>query len=128
MIELTAKNVTELHRMLIAETGGSPNIRDAGLLESAVRSVWQTFGGEALYPSVEEKGARLGFSLVSNHAFVDGNKRIGMLVMLTFLELNGASIDPSVEDFTRMGLSLAAGETDYETLLAWVRENRVAAE
>jgi len=125
MIELTAKHVTELHRMMIAETGGSPNLRDAGLLESAIRSVWQTFGGEELYPTVEEKGARLGFSLVSNHAFVDGNKRIGMLVMLTFLELNAAPIDPSVDEFTRMGLSLAAGETDYEGLLEWVRENRV---
>ena len=125
MIELTAKNVTALHQMLIAETGGSPSVRDAGLLESAIRSVWQTFGGVELYPTVEEKGARLGFSLVSNHAFVDGNKRIGMLVMLTFLELNGAPIEPSVEELTRMGLSLAAGDTDYDTLLAWVRDNCV---
>lgn len=126
MIELTEKNVHDLHRMLVAETGGSPELRDGGLLESAVRSVWQTFGGEELYPSVEEKGARLGFSLVANHAFVDGNKRIGMLAMLTFLELNGAPIAPSVEEFTRMGLSLAAGETDYDGLLAWVRANRLA--
>ncbi len=126
MIELTEKNVHDLHRMLVAETGGSPELRDGGLLESAVRSVWQTFGGEELYPSVEEKGARLGFALVANHAFVDGNKRIGMLAMLTFLELNGAPIAPSVEEFTRMGLSLAAGETDYDGLLAWVRANRLA--
>lgn len=126
MTEWTTQTVSELHRMLIAETGGSPEVRDEGLLESAIRSVWQTFGGEELYPTVEEKGARLGFALVSNHAFVDGNKRIGMLVMLTFLEINGAPIDPSVDEFTRMGLSLASGETDYPALYAWVLQHRVA--
>ena len=83
-----------------------------------------TFGGEDLYPTVEEKGARLGFNLISNHAFVDGNKRIGIYIMLVFLEINGVRIHPSVNEVARVGLAVAAGEMDYEALLEWIRENR----
>ena len=74
-----------LHQLMIAETGGSVELRDIGLLDSALEGIFQTFGGVELYPTKEEKkGARLGYSLISNHAFVDGNKRIGMYIMLTF--------------------------------------------
>ncbi|MBO5312965.1 MAG: type II toxin-antitoxin system death-on-curing family toxin [Clostridia bacterium] len=124
MIKLSQENVMLLHQFLIKETGGNPNLRDEGLLNSALESVYQTFGGEELYPTVEEKGARLGFTLISNHAFIDGNKRIGMLVMLTFLELNGARITPSVSDVFRMGIGVASGELGYEELLEWIRSNR----
>ena len=120
MTEWTTQTVSELHRMLIAETGGSPEVRDEGLLESAIRSVWQTFGGEELYPTVEEKGARLGFALVSNHAFVDGNKRIGLLVMLTFFELNGVKVVTSDDELIELGLGLADGSISYDDLLDWI--------
>ena len=77
-----------------------------------------------MYPSKEEKGAKLGYSLISNHAFVDGNKRIGMYVLLTFLEINGVRIDPTEEEVARVGLAVAAGTMQYEDLLEWIRENR----
>ena len=77
------------------------------------------------YPTKEEKAARLGYSLISNHAFVDGNKRIGMYIMLTFLEVNGIHMDCTNEDVVHAGLSVAAGTMDYEGLLAWVREHRL---
>ena len=89
MIRLSKEKVLLLHRLMAQETGGSIGVREEGLLESALEAAFATFGGVELYPTVEEKGARLGYNLISNHAFLDGNKRIGMLVMLVFLEVNG---------------------------------------
>ena len=76
-------------------------------------------------PSKEEKGARLGYELISNHAFVDGNKRIGMYVMLTFLEVNGIRLECTNEEVAEVGLAVAAGQMKYDALLAWVREHRI---
>ncbi len=124
MIKFSREKVLLLHKLITEETGGDPNIRDFDLLESALESAFQTFGGEELYPTKEEKGARLGYALISNHAFVDGNKRIGMYVMMTFLEVNGIKLDPTVDDVARVGLAVAAGEMKYEELLKWIIENR----
>lgn len=126
MIRFSQEKVLLLHKLITEETGGDPSLRDIGLLDSALESAFQTFGGEELYPSKEEKAARIGFSLISNHAFVDGNKRIGMYVLLTFLETNGIHIDPTNEDVARVGLAVASGEITYEDLLAWIRENETA--
>ena len=125
MIEFSADKVLLLHQLLTEETGGDPELRDVGLLDSALKQAFQSFGGQDLYPTKEEKGARLGYSLISNHAFVDGNKRIGMYVMLTFLETNGVRIDPSNEEVARVGWAVASGEMDYDALVQWVRDNRV---
>ena len=95
-----------------------------GLLDSALEGIFQTFGGVELYPTKEEKGARLGYSLISNHAFVDGNKRIGMYIMLTFLEVNGIRLDCTNEDVVEAGLGVASGKMSYEELLAWVKTHR----
>lgn len=121
MIRFSEEKVLLLHQLIIAETGGSAELRDIGLLDSALEGIFQTFGGEELYPTKEEKGARLGYTLISNHAFVDGNKRIGMYVMLTFLEVNGIHMDCTNEDVVEAGLGVASGEMKYEDLLAWVR-------
>ena len=124
MIKFSKEKVLLLHQLITAETGGDPNIRDVDLLESALESAFATFDGQELYPTKEEKGAKLGYSLISNHAFVDGNKRIGMYILLTFLEINGVRIDPTVEEVARVGLAVAAGTMGYEELLEWIRENR----
>ena len=124
MIKFSREKVLLLHKLITEETGGDPNIRDFDLLESALESAFQTFDGVELYHSKEEKGARLGYALISNHAFVDGNKRIGMYVMMTFLEVNGIKLDPSVDDVARVGLAVASGEMKYDELLEWVIENR----
>lgn len=123
-IRLTEEKVLSLHALLTKETGGSPDLRDAGLLSSALLSAYATFGGKELYPTLEEKAARLGFSLIANHAFVDGNKRIGMLVMFTYLEVNGIVLRPTNAEFARVGLSVAAGEMRYEDLLAWILKSK----
>ena len=124
MIKFSREKVLLLHNLITEETGGDPNLRDIALLESALESAFQTFDGEELYPSKEEKGARLGYSLISNHAFVDGNKRIGMYIMLTFLEVNGIRIYPSVDEVIRVGLAVASGSMKYEELLEWIFENK----
>ena len=125
MIRLTEEKILALHRLITDETGGDPSLRDAGLLDSALNSPYQTFGGCELYPTIEEKGARLGYSLIANHAFVDGNKRIGIFALLIFLKINGYKIAPSADSVTRVTLSVASGEASYDELLAWVRENKV---
>lgn len=124
MIKFSQEKVLLLHKLITEETGGDPNIRDFALLESALESAFQTFDGKELYPSKEEKGARLGYSLISNHAFVDGNKRIGMYVLLTFLEINGIKINPDVDDVARVGLAVASGEMKYDDLLDWIIDNK----
>ena len=124
MIRLSQNKVLQLHGLVTAQTGGDPSVRDTALLNSALGSAFQTFDGAELYPTVEEKGARLGFSLISNHAFVDGNKRIGMLVMLTFLELNGIHLALDDRDIVHIGLSVASGEMRYDALLAFLRSHR----
>ena len=124
MIKFSQEKVLLLHKLITEETGGDSNVRDLSLLNSALESAFQTFDGEELYPSKEEKGARLGYALISNHAFVDGNKRIGMYILLTFLETNGIKIKPTVDDVARVGLAVAAGEMDYADLLAWILENK----
>ena len=124
MIRFSEEKVLLLHQLMVAETGGSNELRDIGLLDSALEGIFQTFGGEELYPTKEEKGARLGYTLISNHTFVDGNKRIGMYVMLTFLEVNGIHMDCTNEDVVEAGLGVASGEMNYEELLVWVKTHR----
>ena len=124
MIKLSKERVMLLHNIMTRETGGSAGLRDADLLDSALESAYQTFGGQELYPTVEEKGAHIGYSLISNHAFVDGNKRIGMLTMTVFLELNGVRINPTNESFFEAGIGVAAGKMKYDDLLQWIRDNK----
>lgn len=123
MIKFSNEKVLLLHKLITEETGGDPNVRDIAMLDSALESAFQTFDGKELYPTKEEKAARIGFSLISNHAFVDGNKRIGMYILLTFLETNGIKIRPTNEEVARVGLSVADGKMKYEDLLKWIYEN-----
>lgn len=124
MIKFSKEKVLLLHKFIAEETGGSIGVRDEALLESALEAAFAGFGDKEFYPTKEEKGARLGYTLISNHAFVDGNKRIGMYVMLTFLEVNGIRMDCTNDDVTRVGLSVADGSMKYEDLLKWVQEHK----
>ena len=125
MIKFSKDKVLLLHKLIAEETGGSVGIRDEALLESALENEFSGFGGQEFYPSKEEKGARLGYTLISNHAFVDGNKRIGMYVMLTFLEVNGIHLDCTNDEIVEVGLAVASGAMDYDALLKWVRSHRL---
>lgn len=120
MKRLSIERIKEIHSLMIAETGGLDGVRDDGLLESAVNAPFQTFDDQPLYKTIEAKAARLGFSLVNNHAFVDGNKRTDMMSMLLFLAINGAECDCSDEEIVRVGLALADGTMDDRALLEWI--------
>ena len=120
MIRFSRDKVLLLHKLMAESTGGSVGVRDEGLLDSALESAYASFDGKDLYPSKEEKAARLGFSLVSNHAFVDGNKRIVIYIMLSFLEMNGIRIHCTDSEIIHIGLSVADGTMKYDDLLDWI--------
>ena len=122
MIKLSKEKVLLLHQLIAEETGGGVGVRDVGLLESALNNAYATFGGEELYKTKEEKAASLGFSLISNHAFVDGNKRIGVYVMLTFLEAECIKMNCTNEDVVDFGLSVASGDMKYDEILEWINK------
>lgn len=125
MILLTVEEVIALHKKLIERTGGSHGLRDRNLLESAVFSAMSGFADSEAYPTVEEKAARLMFSLTNNHAFVDGNKRIGVLTMLMTLQLNNVKINYTQAELISLGLSGADGKTEYAQILDWILEHKI---
>ncbi len=124
MIKFSKEKILLLHRIIAEATGGSIGVRDEGLLESSLETAYASFDGKEFYPTKEEKGARLGYALIANHAFVDGNKRIGIYVMLSFLEMNGIRIRCTDEELVHIGLSVADGSMSYEALYQWVMEHK----
>ena len=124
---LTLIEVLELHRKIIEQSGGAFGIRDVGLLESATAQPRMTFGGEDLYPNLLEKAAALGFSIIMNHPFVDGNKRTGHAATETFLVLNGMEINASVDEQDRVVLAIASGELGREAFVEWLQQHTTPA-
>ncbi len=126
MRSLSQAQVIRLHEALLHHSGGLDGIRDMGALESAIAQPMMAFGGEDLYPTLIEKVAAIGFSLIMNHPFNDGNKRIGHAAMEAMLELNGHRIDAPTDDAEHMILAIAAGEASREELVEWLRKFTVA--
>jgi death on curing protein len=120
---LTLVEVIELHSGILAQVAGSGGIRDLGALESAISQPRMTFGGAELYPTIIEKASALGFSIVMNHPFVDGNKRAGHAAMETFMVLNRLEIKAVVDEQERVILALAAGELDRDAFTNWLRQS-----
>ncbi len=120
---LTLVEMIDLHRQIIEQSKGAIGIRDLGALESAIAQPRMTFGGEDLYPTIVDKAATLGFSIVMNHPFLDGNKRTGHAAMETFLILNGLEINTSVDEQERVILALASGEWERDAFTNWLQRN-----
>ncbi len=120
---LSKRQILLIHEQLIRETGGSQGLRDEDLLESALAAPFQSFDGEDAFPSIYQKAARLGYGLIKNHPFVDGNKRIGTHIMLVFLALNDITLAYTQEELTQIILAIAASEKKYEDLLKWLLEH-----
>ena len=118
---LSKRQILMLHSMLVAQSGGADGLRDEGLLESAINTPLQTFGGQELYPTVLEKAARLGYGLIHNHPFLDGNKRIGTHAMLVFLDINNITLSYEDDDLIAAILRVASGEMDDSELLEWLK-------
>jgi death-on-curing protein len=122
---LTLGELLELHQQLIERYGGSVGIHSLGALEAVLAQPRMTFGGEDLYPTVVEKAAALSFSLILNHPFVDGNKRLGHAAMAVFLYLNGHEIEASVDEQEQVILQLAAGDLERDAFIHWLRAHVV---
>ena len=120
MKRLTKTQILKMHSLLIQKTGGSNGVRDEGLLDSVLNLPFPSFDGEDIYKTIQAKAARLGFSLINNHSFVDGNKRIGILTMLVFLEMNGVEIICTDEELIELGLGVADSSVSYKDLLNWI--------
>ena len=114
---LNKRQILMLHQHLVDETGGSPGLRDEGLLDSALNAPFQIFGDTSAYPSLQQKAARLCYGLVKNHPFIDGNKRIGAHAMLVFLAVNGLELSYTQQELSDIILQVAAGEKEYDDLL-----------
>ena len=125
MKKLTKEQILMLHIELIRETGGTGGLRDEGLLDSALNAPFQGFGDVDSFPSLQQKGARLGYGLICNHAFVDGNKRIGAHAMLLFLSLNGIELEYTQNELSDMILDVAAGNLRFEDMVKWIIKHQV---
>ncbi|MDY3720976.1 MAG: type II toxin-antitoxin system death-on-curing family toxin [Treponema sp.] len=124
MIFFESEQVIKLHSSLIAKTGGMDGIRDENLLDSALKSPFQTFDGNELYPDIFDKASQLCYSLVENHPFADGNKRIGVHLTLLFLKLNNENIEYSQAELIDFGLNIASGKMNKDDIKAWFLTHR----
>lgn len=120
---LNLTQILQLHFRIIESSGGTQGIRDQGLLESAIAQPKMTFGGQDLYPSIIEKASALGFSLIMNHPFIDGNKRVSHASMETFLILNGWEINANIDDQENIILGVAEGSIKREKFTQWLKNN-----
>ncbi len=120
---LSLAEVLKLHGLIIAKSGGSDGLRDLGMLESALGQPRQTFGGEDLYPSLTSKAAALGFSLIMNHPFIDGNKRVGHAATEAVLMLNGFELGAEIDDAEAEILAVAAGQRTRDEFQAWIEKH-----
>jgi len=120
MKKLTKEQILMLNNDLIKEYGGSCELRDEGMLDSALAAPFQTFDGQPMFPTIQQKSARLGFGLIMNHPFVDGNKRIGVHAMLTTLAMNGIELEYTQKELYESILKVASGDMSYDELLNWI--------
>lgn len=125
MKAIDVESVKIIHNIVIDETGGSPEIRDFGLLDSAVNSIFQTFGGEELYPTIIEKSSRLAYGIIKNHPFIDGNKRTGMQCMLVLLDINNCKCNITNSDVKNIGYSIADGSMTYEDIVQFLNDKSI---
>jgi death-on-curing protein len=120
MRQVSVAEIVELHRRILLQTHGAEGIRDPGALESAVAQPFQTFSGEDLYPSLAAKAAAMGFFIIRNHPFVDGNKRVGHAALEVMLVLNGLELAVSTDEQERIVLAVASGAMSRDEFSEWV--------
>ncbi|OLR64768.1 type II toxin-antitoxin system death-on-curing family toxin [Peptoniphilus porci] len=120
---ISAKEVIKIQEKLIKRYGGSYGIREMNLLNSSIESVFQTFDGEELYPNILDKIIQISYSLIKNHCFIDGNKRIGIMILLYLLEINEVKHNLTNEDLIEIGLKVASGEMDKTNFKKIIEDN-----
>ena len=124
MIFFSDEQILKIHSSLISKTGGIDGVRDKNLLDSAIKSPFQTFGGKELYSTIFDKAAQLCYSLIQNHSFADGNKRIGVHLTLLFLKINDFELNYSQKELIDFGLGIASGKMSKDDVKKWLIEHR----
>lgn len=125
MKTISLSDIIIFHEKIVQATGGSDGIRDFGLIESALSSAFVTFDGKDLYEDTEDKISAITFALIKNHCFVDGNKRIGVAVMLLLLNLNNINISYSQEELINLGLEIAGGMIGIKEIERWINNHKI---
>ena len=120
MIFFEYEQVAKIHSILISKTGGMDGVRDENLLDSALKATFQTFGGKDLYPEILDKASQLCYSLIENHPFADGNKRIGVHLTLLFLKLNNVELAYTQKELIEFGLNIASGKMSKDSIKEWL--------
>jgi len=123
IIRPSVETVIKIHKELISKTGGLHGIRDYNLLDMSVNSPFHTFAGSDLYPTLIDKAAHLAYSLIKNHSFLDGNKRIGVTIMIVFLKSNGFEFDCTNEELAEFGQGIADGSYDTGYINEWIKNH-----
>lgn len=117
MIQITIDDVLKIHKLIVEANGEKVDVRDRGLLESSINSTYQTFGGKDLYDSVEKKAAHLCYSIIENHPFVDGNKRVGIMMLLVMLKIYGVKKEFTDDELIELGYEIAKGNLIRDIIL-----------
>ena len=125
MNSIEIKDILVFHKKIIQQTGGSDGIRDIGLIESALNRALATFDGYDLYKEIEDKISVITYGLIKNHGFVDGNKRVGVSVMLLLLRLNGINIRYTQDELVKLGLDIAGGSITEKEIKQWIKNHKV---
>lgn len=115
--------VEKIHDILIDKFGGAKGIRDKGLLESSMNRPFQTFDGEELYPSPIDKAAAIFESIITNHPFIDGNKRTAYVLMRLTLKNNNIDIHLGQSDKYDFVLKAASGQVTFDQIKSWIKDN-----
>ena len=123
MKTLQTTDIIKLHSKMIKATGGSEGIKDIGLIESALNRCHSSFDGDDLYPGIIKKISVLTYSMINNHGFIDGNKRMGIAAMLILIKLNGLVAVYTQPELVSLGLGIASGEIKEEGIEIWIEEH-----
>jgi len=123
MKSVQIKDIIKLHTKMISATGGKSGIRDIGLVESALNRCYSSFGGQDLYPEIIQKISVVTYSIINNHGFIDGNKRIGIAVMLMLLKLNDLPSSYTQDELVNLGLGVASGEINEGGIEKWIEQH-----
>ena len=124
LVQMDRTVAEKIHEEALKRFGGLPGVRDEKLLESALSQPWQTYGGQELYPSLEQKAAQLAYGIIKNHPFFDGNKRTGAALMATLMRLGGHPFRPDPQEFQETILAVASGQLDASGLCQWLESLR----
>ena len=124
MIFFESEQIIKLHNSLISKTGGMDGVRDKNLLDSAIKSPFQTFDGKELYPDLYDKASQLCYSLIENHPFADGNKRIGVHLTLLFLKINNEELKYTQKELIDFGFNIASGKISRDNIKTWLLKHR----